>query len=120
MSDINKVNSLINIINSADGYEILNQEESFFLRKTDEIHSAGTPNGTDSNNVLFFYTPNSTISINEGALTSAELSLNLINTTDSNGNSTQIYLHIIEPLLFTQPEMATTCICYRTRVDQSS
>lgn len=118
MSDINKVNSIINVINSADGYEILNQEESFFLRKIDEIHSATTPNGTDSNNVLFFYTPSFTISINEGALTNAELSLNLINTTDSNGNSTQIYLHIIEPLLFTQPEISTTCVCYRTRMDQ--
>ena len=120
MADIAKINAILKAVSSADGYEILHQGQVYFLRKIDDVFDYETPTGVDSNNSLCFYLPDgSTIMFTEGNLTNAELSLDLINTVDSNNNSTQIYLRIIEPLLFTQPDVFTTCLCYRTRMEQS-
>jgi hypothetical protein len=120
MADIEKINSILRAVSAADGYEILHQSQVYFLRKVDDVFDYETPTGNDSNNSLYFYLPDeTTITFTEGNLSNAELSLDLINTVDSGNNSTQIFLRIIEPLLFTQPDAFTTCSCYRTRMEQS-
>ena len=54
MADIAKINAILKAVSSADGYEILNQGQVYFLRKVNDVFDYETPTGVDSNTSLTF------------------------------------------------------------------